>query len=219
MQQGDGKTASARFRTLRYTTMKSYVRYMVALALVTAAPAAAQQNGRPGADSVRGGRWEQGARHRPAFQGLLAIRQELQLTDAQVTRLQEIGRRLEERNRPLRAQLAAHHEQFKAQRRAQMERLTPEQRRDTLRRLRDEGHRREVPQAMRAPMEQMRANIRAAMEEAQGVLNAQQKERARQLMQEARRNRGDRMQGQDGGRRRGGRSGEGRRGQQGGTRP
>jgi acyl-CoA reductase-like NAD-dependent aldehyde dehydrogenase len=203
--------------------MKSYVRYMVALGLLAAAPAAAQQNGRPGADSVRGGRWEQGGRqHRPAFQGLLAYRQELQLTDAQVTRLQEIGRRLEERNRPIRAQLQAQHEQFKAQRRAQMERLTPEQRRDTLRRLREEGQRREIPQAMRAPMEQMRANIRVAMEEAQGVLNAQQKERARQLMQEARRNRGDRMQGQDGHRRRGGRPGEGRRGpgqqgQQGGT--
>jgi len=198
--------------------MKSYVRYMVALSLLAAAPAAAQQNGRPGADSVRGGRWEQGGRqHRPAFQRLLAHRQELQLTDAQVTRLQEIGRRLEERNRPIRAQLQAQHEQFKAQRRAQMERLTPEQRRDTLRRLREEGHRREIPQAMRAPMEQMRANIRAAMEEAQGVLNAQQKERARQLMQEARRNRGDRMQGRDGHRRRGGRSGEGRQGQPGGT--
>ena len=197
--------------------MKSYVRYMVALSLLAAAPAAAQ-TGRPGADTARGGRWEQGGRqHRPAFQGLLAHREVLQLTAAQVTRLQEIGRRLEERNRPIRAQLQAQQEQFKAQRRAQMERLTPEQRRDTLRRLRDEGHRREIPQAMRAPMEQMRANIRAAMEEAHGVLNPQQKERARQLMQEARRARGDRMQGQDGRRRRGGRSGEGRRGEQGGT--
>jgi hypothetical protein len=183
--------------------MKSYVRYMVALSLLAAAPAAAQ-TGRPGADSARGGRWEHGGKHhRPAFQGLLAHRQELQLTDAQVSRLQEIGRRLEERNAPIRAQLRSHHEQFKAQRRAQMERLTPEQRRDTLRRLREEGHRREVPQAMRAPMEQMRANIRAAMEEAQGVLNPQQKERARQLMQEARRKRGDRMHRGDGHRRRG----------------
>jgi len=199
--------------------MKSYVRYMVALTLLAAAPAAAQ-TGRAGADSARGGRWEHGGKHhRPAFQGLLAYRQELQLTDAQVTRLQEIGRRLEERNGPIRAQLQAQHEQFKAQRRAQMERLTPEQRRDTLRRLREEGQRRhrEVPQAMRAPMEQMRANIRAAMEEAQGVLNAQQKERARQLMREARQARGGRMHGEDGHRRRGGRSGEGRRGEQGGT--
>lgn len=200
--------------------MKSYVRYMVALSLLAAAPAVAQQTGRPSADSARGGRWEHGGRqHRPAFQGLLAHRQELQLTDAQVARLQEIGRRLDERNRPIHEQLRAHHEQFKAQRRAQMERLTPEQRRDTLRRLREEGRRREVPQAMRAPMDQMRANIRAAMEEAQGVLNPQQKERARQLMQEARRKRGDRMQGQEGQRRRGARSGEGRPGQQGGARP
>lgn len=218
MQQGDGEAAFATFRTPRYTTMKNYVRYMVALSMLAAAPAAAQ-TGQPGADSARGGRWEHGGKHhRPAFRGLLAHRQELQLTDAQVARLQEIASRLEERNRPIRAQLAAQRAQFMAQRRAQMERLTPEQRRDTLRRMREEGRRRQIPQAMRAPMEQMRANIRSAMEESQGILNAQQKERARELMREARRNRGDRMKGQDGHRRQG-RNSEGRHGRQGGTQP
>ncbi|HEX8359709.1 MAG TPA: hypothetical protein VF613_06375 [Longimicrobium sp.] len=168
--------------------MKTSVRYMMALALLAAAPVAAQQTGRAGADSARHGRWEHGA-HKPAFQGLIAHRQELQLTDAQVARLQEIGRRLDERNAPLRAQLAAHREQYAARRRAQMERLTPEQRRDTLQRLRQNGRKREVPEAMRAPMAQMRENIRAAMQEAQGVLTAPQKERARQLMSERRRGR------------------------------
>lgn len=167
--------------------MKTSIRYMMALALLAAAPAAAQ-TGRTEADTARHGRGEHGA-NRPAFHGLIAHRQELQLTDAQVSRLQEIGRRLDERNAPLRAQLAAHREQYAARRRAQMERLTPEQRRDTLQRLRQNGRRREVPEAMRAPMEQMRANIHAAMQEAQGVLTAPQKERARQLMAEKRRGR------------------------------
>lgn len=168
--------------------MKSYVRYMVALSLLAAAPAAAQQTGRPGADSARGGRWEHGGRqHRPAFQGLLAHRQELQLTDAQVARLQEIGRRLDERNRPIHEQLRAHHEQFKAQRRAQMERLTPEQRRDTLRRLREERARGEgLPREMKPVVERMRANTRRAMEEAQRVLTPEQKRRARALVRERR---------------------------------
>lgn len=192
------------------------VRYMVAFALLAAAPAAAQ-TGRGGADTVPHGRGEHGA-HRPAFQGLMEHRQELQLTDAQMARLQEIGRRLDERNAPLRAQLAAHRQQYAARRRAQMERLTPEQRRDTLQRLRQDARRREVPEAMRAPMAQMRENIRAAMQEAQGVLTAPQKERARQLMVEKRRGRMD-AGGQGGPHdRRGGRNREGRpRGGQGGT--
>ncbi len=183
--------------------MKTSVRYMMALVLLAAAPVAAQTTGRAGADSARGGRWErEGHRDRPAFQGLIEHRQELQLTDAQVSRLQEIGRRLDERNAPLRAQLAAHREQYAARRRAQMERLTPEQRRDTLQRLRQNDRKREVPEAMRAPMEQMRENIHAAMQEAQGVLTAPQKERARQLMSERR----ERMNadGQRGPHRRGG---------------
>lgn len=169
--------------------MKTSIRYMIAFALLAAAPVAAQ-TGRAGADSARGGRWQHGhGEGRTPFQGLIAHRQELQLTDAQVTRLQEIGRRLDERNAPLRAQLASHREQYAARRRAQMERLTPEQRRDTLQRLRQSGRGRQVPEAMRAPMEQMRANIRAAVQEAQGVLTAPQKERARQLMAEKRRGR------------------------------
>lgn len=196
--------------------MKSYVRYTLAFALLAAAPVAAQ-GGR--ADSTRAPRWERGAgrgESRPAMERLVALRQELQLTDAQVTRLQEIGRRLEERNAPFRAQLAAQREQYKAERRAQMEKLTPEQRRDTLRMLRERGGRREIPQAMRAPMERMRENLQAAMQEAQAVLTPQQKERARQLMAEARQARGDRMSAGEGRHRRGG---QGRGGQPGAGAP
>jgi iron-sulfur cluster repair protein YtfE (RIC family) len=183
--------------------MKSYVRYTLAFTLLAAAPVAAQQSGR--GDTTRAPRWErgQGREARPAMERLVALRQELQLTDAQVARLQEIGRRLEERNAPFRAQLETQREQYKAERRAQMEKLTPEQRRDTLRMLRERRGRKEVPQAMRAPMERMRENLQAAMQEAQAVLTPQQKERARQLMAEARQARGDRM-GAEGRHRRGG---------------
>ena len=185
--------------------MKSYVRYIAALALVSAAPLAAQ-TGRTGADSAHHGPGHARAEHhrgeRAPFQRLIAARQELQLTDAQVTRLQEIGRRLEERNAPLRAQLTAQRQQYAAQRRAQVERLSPEARRDTLTRLRQQGRRREVPEAMRVPMNQMRENTRAAMQEAQSVLTPQQKDRARQLMEQHRREHGSRR-------------GEGRRGRRG----
>lgn len=183
--------------------MKSYVRYTLAFALLAAAPVAAQQSGR--ADTTRGARWErgQGREAKPAMERLVALRQELQLTDAQVARLQEIGRRLEERNAPFRAQLETQRERYKAERRAQMEKLTPEQRRDTLRMLRERRGRKQLPQAMRAPMERMRENLQAAMREAQTVLTPQQKERARQLMAEARQARGDRM-GAEGRHRRGG---------------
>lgn len=190
--------------------MKSYVRYMVALALVASAPAAAQ-SGRAGNDTARAGRWqhrgEQGHEARPPFQRLVALRQELQLTDAQVARVQEIGQRLQQRNAPLRAQLATQSEQFKAQRRAQMERLSPEARRDTLRTLRQRGRRRDVPESMRAPMQQMRENTRAAMQEVQSVLTPQQKERAGELMRREHGRRGDEGQRGRGGRR-GGREGK-----------
>jgi len=184
--------------------MKSYVRYMVALALVASAPVAAQTGG-TGNDTPRAGRWQQGREARPPFQRLVALRQELQLTDAQVARIQEIGQRLQQRNAPLRAQLATQSEQFKAQRRAQMERLSPEARRDTLRSLRQDGRRRrQVPESMRVPMQQMRENTRAAMDEVQTVLTPQQKERARALMRQERGRRGEEgRRGQAG--RRGGR--------------
>jgi DNA anti-recombination protein RmuC len=174
--------------------MMKNVRYMVALSVLAAAPLAAQQSPRPGAEGQPGRRWEQGPGHerRAPFQRLIEHRQQLELTDAQVARLQAIGARLEEQNRPLVAQLQQQRERFMEQRRAQMEKLSPEQRRDTLRALRTAGRRREIPDAMRPPMEQMRRNIHAAREEVQGVLTPQQKERARELMREGRRGEGRR---------------------------
>lgn len=166
--------------------MKIDARWLVAAALLAAPLAAHAQN-----DSVAEARRVRVEREARALRGeqpgrpfelLRRHRAELQLTDEQVTRLEAIARRLEERNAPLRAQLRGARERMVAERRATLERLSPEQRRDSVRRMRENVRLRGVPEALRAPMEQMRTNQRAAMEEAQQVLTEQQKERARALV-------------------------------------
>lgn len=151
-------------------------------ALSAAAPAAvrAQDGAAPPA-------WGPAAEREGAmpFAVLLRHRGELRLSRAQVARLEAVGRALEERNRPLRQQLRRQREEFVERRRAQVGRLSPEQRRDTLRRLREERARGEgLPPQMRPVVERMRANTRRAMEEAQGVLTPEQKRRARALVRE-----------------------------------
>ena len=182
--------------------MKHSLRWLVVVALAAAPLAAhAQQDRRDSADVRRRARVErEGRAHqdqgRRPFELLRRHRAELQLTDEQVGRLEAVARRLEERNAPLRAQLRQARERMVAERRAALERLSPEARRDSVRRMREGMRRGEVPQALRAPMEQMRANQRAAMEEAQQVLTAEQKERARALVREhmrERRESGQRM--------------------------
>ena len=119
------------------------------------------------------------------FAALLRHREELRLSRAQVARLEAVGRVLEERNGPLRQQLRRQREEFVKLRRAQVGRLSPEQRRDTLRRLREERARGEgLPPQMRPVVERMRANTRRAMVEAQRVLTTEQKRRARALVRE-----------------------------------
>lgn len=125
-----------------------------------------------------------------AFAMLLRERERLALTDEQVRRLDTIRRRLEARNAPLREKLRREHARFVAQRREQLSRLTPDERRDTLRALREQRRRGDgpgLPPAMRPLAVEMRGNIRAAMEEAQGVLTDEQKQRARELLRERRR--------------------------------
>lgn len=154
------------------------------LAFLAALPAAvrAQDGAAPPAWSAADER--EGAVH---FAVLLRHREELRLSRAQVARLEAVGRALEERNRPLRQQLRRQREEFVERRRAQVGRLSPEQRRDTLRRLREERARGEgLPPQMRPVVERMRANTRRAMEEAQRVLTAEQKRRARALVAERR---------------------------------
>lgn len=123
---------------------------------------------------------------RPPFAALLEHRQELGLTEEQVGQLGEIGRSLQEQNRPLRARLLALRQQYVAVRLEQVRRLTPEARRDTLRRLRTERKARTMPPELLPVVEEMRENTRRAMMEAQGVLSDAQKERARDLLRERR---------------------------------
>lgn len=153
-------------------------RILLILALVALPlPALAQHSREHGAASARG----REKAHRP-FALLLDHRRDLGLTADQVTRLQGIARSLEAQNRPLREQLRRQREAYFAARRAQIARLSPDARRDTLRRLRDErGKPHPLPPEMRPVVEQMRANTHAAMEDAETVLTPDQKERARAL--------------------------------------
>jgi hypothetical protein len=192
--------------------MKHTARWLVAVALAAAPLATQAQQGQPAPDARQEGRRARVERaHRDRqpdrpFELLRRHRAELQLTDDQVARLEGIARRLEERNAPLRARLRESRQRMVAERRAMLERLAPEARRDSMRSMREAARARRVPEALRAPMEQMRAHQRAAMEEAQQVLTAEQKERARALVREHMRER----RGEDGRRPRRRRAGDAR---------
>lgn len=157
-------------------------RLVLALALLAAPCAApAQPPGPPPRGAMHGA--DDGIR---PFAMLLRHRERLGLSDEQVARLETIRRGLEERNAPLRARLRREHARFAAERREQLSRLTPAQRRDTLRALRERRRRGgpPLPEAMRPLVEEMRANIRTAGADAQGVLTDEQKRVARQLLHE-----------------------------------
>jgi DNA-binding MarR family transcriptional regulator len=167
--------------------MKTLLRIWIAsLALLAAAPAAAQGGGmHPDRDDTAG--------HQPgdghAFRMLLERRGELGLTPAQAQRLEAIGERLEASNRPLRERLAAERQRYLAERRAQLERMTPEQRRAEFERMRHEG-RPPLPPSMQPVAAEMRRNIQEAMREAHGVLTPPQRPQVRRMLREARERRG-----------------------------
>lgn len=127
---------------------------------------------------------------RRAFDVLLNHRTQLQLTEQQVRQLEGLRTRLEQQNAPLRARLMEEHQRVQAERRAQLERMSPDERRAELRRLQREG-RPGVPQTLQPTVRQMRINISEAVHQAQGVLTAEQRLRAQSLlrsqMQRARR--------------------------------
>lgn len=158
--------------------MKTLITCGLALALAagTAAPVAAQ----PGRDTDAAAR--QRGEALPAFQSLMRHRAELGLSDAQVRQLQAIRVRLETQNTPLRRQLATQAGSLRAERRAQLERMSPEERRAELRRLRRLPAGERVPADMRPVVQQMRVNIAEATHQAQGVLTAEQRVRARDLL-------------------------------------
>ncbi len=168
--------------------MRTTFRAMLAIALL-ALPAhlGAQPGGH--APGMREGMRQRAAERGP-FEALLRVRGELGLTDEQVARLTAIGREVEERNRPLRQRLMQAQRRHRGETRERMARLTPAQRRDTLRAIRSGG--RPLPPEMRRLMAEMRANVREGMRGAQGVLTPAQKARARELMRERAPRRGHR---------------------------
>ncbi|HET7229329.1 MAG TPA: hypothetical protein VFJ16_04970 [Longimicrobium sp.] len=148
--------------------------------LLAVAPAAAQAEpgGQPGLQVLRE------SELRPLEQ-LMAVRDELQLTDPQVARLRQIAIRLEQTNRPLRRQLFEEYGRWREQRRLELERMTPAQRQAELRRIRAMGEP-PVPPPLRPLVARIRGNMRHALREAGTVLTPGQKARARELVREHR---------------------------------
>lgn len=175
--------------------MKSLVRpaLLLLLAAAAAAPAAAQEPGararqRAVAERARADRAHPGQAvlredaERRAFDVLLRHRQQLALSDQQVRRLEEIRARLEQQNAPLRARLVDEHQRWQAERRAQLERMSVEERRRELRRLRETPGEARLPESLQTTVRQMRLHINEAMHQAQGVLTPEQRLRARELL-------------------------------------
>lgn len=184
--------------------MKSFVRpaLVLLLAALASAPAAAQSGAaereraqaerararvsaeRARVDAVRARVGTPGAMHeaaeRRAFDLLLRHRAELALSEQQVRRLQAILARLDQRNAPLRQRLVEQHHHLQAERRAQLERMSAEQRRAELHRLRQA--RPDVPRSLEPTVRQMRLNIQEAVQQAQAVLTVRQRLRARELV-------------------------------------
>jgi len=184
--------------------------YAIALALAGAPVVLAAQQTTPqgradqrGAwQDRRGGRGMQGGRQ-GREQALLRYRQQLGLTDAQVSRLQSIHQRLESRNQPIVQRIDAARRQaglpdFRARRgeggqqrqramhrqRGERPQLTDQQR-EAVRRFREQ---------VKPLQEQLRQNRQEAMREAQAVLTPQQRQQVQQLIREHRGQRGQRGQ-------------------------
>jgi len=152
---------------------------IVAALLLASGPVAARAQdggGQPGLEVLRE------SEQRPLEQ-LMAVRDQLQLSDGQVTRLRAIVMRLEATNRPLRRQLLARYQEIRERRRQELERMTPAQRDAELRRVRETG-RPPVPPELRPLVMQIRGNVRVAVREAGAVLTPAQRRRVRQMMRE-----------------------------------
>jgi hypothetical protein len=159
--------------------MSMLVRILL-IALAASVAAAAQPGGRLPERPRAEGPLSPDEGRRP-FEVLLRHREQLRLTEAQVRRIQEIGRGLEARNAPLRQRLAEERHRWMARRQAELERMNAERRRDEMRRMR---HERRVPEPMRPLVREMRANIAAAVRDAHGVLSDEQRTEARRVLRE-----------------------------------
>jgi hypothetical protein len=174
----------------------------VLLAAQQQAPSQGRGDQRSGWENRRGG--ERGERQ-GGYQALLRYRQQLGLTDAQVSRLQSIEQRLRSQNAPLVQRIEAARQQaglpdFRARRgqgeqgrsrgerrggqgraqRGERPQLT-EQQRQAMRRFREQ---------VKPVQEQIQRNRQAALRDAQAVLTPQQRQQVQQLIQEHRGRRG-----------------------------
>lgn len=197
--------------------MKIATRYFLMAALVAAPVAAAAQTTPPpaaqGEQAREGHRGHARGQHGPGMGGpvqrMLAQRERLNLTDAQVQRLEGIQRDLQARNEPLVQQLrAAFPERAEGARRGER-RARPDSAQRAERRERGERPRmteaqRQQMQARRAQvqpvMQQLRQNTQAAFTQARAVLTAEQQAQVNQWM-EHRGERGERREGRREGRR------------------
>ena len=201
--------------------------YAIALALAGAPVLLAAQQTPPQGRTDQHGAWQdrRGARgeRQGGYQALLRYRQQLGLSDAQVSRLQSIQQRLQSRNAPIVERVEAARRQaglpeLRA-RRGQGEQGMQGQRRRGQRGRAQAGERRQLTDQQRQAMqrfreqvkplhEQMLRNRQEAMREAQAVLTPQQRQQVQQLIQEhrGRRGRDGAARGQRQGRRQGGES-------------
>lgn len=145
---------------------------LAAMLAAAPAPLLAQQQSAPQPRSEAAPR--QHAMQRPALGFLLRHRAELELTDRQINRLEEIVQRLEQQNQPLLQQLREAGIPVRRERREGVKQMTPEQRRELRQRM----------EAQRPTLMQLRENATAAMEEARGVLSAEQQEKLREIMRQ-----------------------------------
>lgn len=181
------------------------IRTFAAVLVMAGAPAllAAQQTPPQVDRAPQRGEWRRGGQD---GQGLIRFRQQLGLSDAQVSRLQAIQQRTQQRNAPIMQRIDAARRQAglpeirrrgeggEGQQRAMRGRrggrgrdgarpqLT-EQQRQAFQRFREQ---------VRPLHEQLRQNRQSAMQEARSVLTEQQRQQVQRLMQEHRGQRGRR---------------------------
>jgi hypothetical protein len=158
--------------------IRTMVRLLLLGPLAAAAPLAAQ----PARDSATAAGFREDAARRP-FDALLRHRAELRLSEQQVRQIEEVARALEARNAPLRERLVREHRRWRVERREQLQRMSVEERRRELRRVREQRGRGEaVPGTMRPVVREMLVNIEESIHQAQGVLTAEQRLQARQIL-------------------------------------
>lgn len=192
--------------------MKISLRYALAAALLASPVAAAAQDGPPPPHGEHG--QQQRGRRGPGLgregrgpiDGILAQREQLRLTDAQVTRLQAIQRDLQQKNAPLQQQLQSLFPRPEGGQRPPRDSARSGERRERGERPQLTAEQRQQMQQRREQarpvMERLQANGREAMEAARGVLTQAQKDQLRAQMEQRRERRG--------GEGREGRRGEGR---------